>query len=107
MTSTISGINFSIVGFIYERSLFIGISARFVTKLNSLEVIMSRETLHLLLLTHDQNEAENIISLLRNSGKATLAPFFESTEDFTKQPQVRVWNLVIPIPQYADIKLQD
>src|SRR5690554_7946780 len=88
MTSTISGINFSIVGFIYERSLFIGISARFVTKLNSLEVIMSRETLHLLLLTHDQNEAENIISLLRNSGKATRAHFVESIEDRSEERRV-------------------
>lgn len=68
---------------------------------------MSRETLHLLLLTHDQNEAENIISLLRNSGKATRAHFVESIEDFTQQLQEKVWDLVITYPQVGDIKLQD
>src|SRR5690554_5199333 len=68
---------------------------------------MSRDTLHLLLLTHDQNEAENIISLLRNSGKATRAHFVESIEDFTQQLQEKVWDLVITYPQVGDIKLQD
>src|SRR5690554_7400630 len=68
---------------------------------------MSRDTLHLLLLTHDQNEAENIISLLRNSGKATRAHFVESIEDFTQQLQEKLWDLVITYPQVGDIKLQD
>lgn len=68
---------------------------------------MSRDTLHLLLLTHSQNEAENIISLLRNSGSATRAHFVESLEDFTNQLQEKVWDLLITYPQVGDIQSSD
>lgn len=68
---------------------------------------MSRDTLHLLLLTHSQNEAENIISLLRNSGKATRAHFVESIEDFTEQLQDKSWDLLLAYPQVDDIRSAD
>lgn len=68
---------------------------------------MSRDTLHLLLLTHNQNEAENIISLLRNSGNATRAHFVESIEDFTHQLQEKAWDLLIAYPQVGEIQSAD
>lgn len=65
---------------------------------------MSRDTLHLLLLTHSQNEAESIISLLRNSGSATRAHFVESIEDFTQQLHEKVWDLLIAYPKMGSIE---
>src|SRR5690554_2353018 len=65
---------------------------------------MSRDTLHLLLLTYSENEAENIISLIRNSGNATRAHFVESIEDFTQQLQEKTWDLLIAYPEVGNIK---
>ena len=42
----------------------------------------SRDTLHLLLLTQNQNDAEGLVSLLRNSGRATRAHMVSSITDF-------------------------
>lgn len=65
---------------------------------------MSRETLHLLLLTRSENEAENVISLIRNSGNATRAHFVESIEDFTQQLQEKTWDLLIAYPEVGEIQ---
>ncbi|WP_419813260.1 EAL domain-containing protein [Bacterioplanoides sp.] len=54
-----------------------------------------RDTLHLLLLMQTQNHAENIVSMLRNSGNATRAHQVSSLADFVEQLQDRSWDLVI------------
>lgn len=68
---------------------------------------MSRDTLHLLLLTETQNEAENIVSLLRNAGNATRAHHVQSLQDFLEQLQAKAWDMVIAFPQVKDVKYED
>jgi diguanylate cyclase (GGDEF)-like protein/PAS domain S-box-containing protein len=58
----------------------------------------SRDTLHLLLLTQSQNDAEGLVSLLRNSGRATRAHMISSLNDFTTQIQEKTWDLVLAEP---------
>jgi diguanylate cyclase (GGDEF)-like protein/PAS domain S-box-containing protein len=64
----------------------------------------SRDTLHLLLLTQSQNSAEDLISLLRNSGKATRAHMVSSLEDFSTQIQEKTWDLVLAEPKAQNIE---
>jgi diguanylate cyclase (GGDEF)-like protein/PAS domain S-box-containing protein len=64
----------------------------------------SRDTLHLLLLTHNQNNAENLVSLLRNSGRATRAYRVSSLEDFSAQIQIKTWDLVLAEPKAQGIE---
>lgn len=61
----------------------------------------SREILHLLLLTHSQNEAESIVSLLRNSGSATRAQQIHSLADLNEQLQEKSWDLLLARPRWA------
>lgn len=63
----------------------------------------SRDTLHLLLLTHKQNDAEGLVSLLRNSGRATRAHMITSEADFTAQIQEKSWDLVLAEPDAQGI----
>ncbi len=63
----------------------------------------SRDTLHLLLLTHKQKNAEDLVSLLRNSGRATRAHMVSSLEDFSAQIQEKTWDLVLAEPKAQDI----
>lgn len=63
----------------------------------------SRDTLHLLLLTHKQNDAEDLVSLLRNSGRATRAHMVSSLEDFKVQIQEKTWDLILAEPKAQDI----
>jgi diguanylate cyclase (GGDEF)-like protein/PAS domain S-box-containing protein len=67
----------------------------------------SRDTLHLLLLTHDQNDAEGLVSLLRNSGRATRAHMVSSLDDFSAQIQDKTWDLVLAEPKAQDIDPKD
>jgi diguanylate cyclase (GGDEF)-like protein/PAS domain S-box-containing protein len=64
----------------------------------------NRDTLHLLLLTHNQNNAENLVSLLRNSGRATRAYMVSSLEDFSTQIQEKTWDLVLAEPKAQEIE---
>jgi diguanylate cyclase (GGDEF)-like protein/PAS domain S-box-containing protein len=64
----------------------------------------SRDTLHLLLLTRNQHNAENLVSLLRNSGRATRAHMVSSLEDFSTQIQEKNWDLVLAEPKAQDIE---
>jgi diguanylate cyclase (GGDEF)-like protein/PAS domain S-box-containing protein len=64
----------------------------------------SRDTLHLLLLTHSQNDAEDLVSLLRNSGRATRAHMVSSLDDFSEQIQEKTWDLVLAEPKAQDIE---
>lgn len=63
----------------------------------------SRDTLHLLLLTHSQNDAEGLVSLLRNSGRATRAHMISSLKDFSTQIQEKSWDLVLAEPDAQDV----
>ena len=63
----------------------------------------SRDTLHLLLLTHKQSDAEGLVSLLRNSGRATRAHMVSSLDDFSAQIQEKTWDLVLAEPKAQDI----
>ncbi len=63
----------------------------------------SRDTLHLLLLTQNQNDAEGLVSLLRNSGRATRAHMVSSIDDFNEIIQDKTWDLVLAEPGAQDI----
>jgi diguanylate cyclase (GGDEF)-like protein/PAS domain S-box-containing protein len=67
----------------------------------------SRDTLHLLLLTHKQSDAEGLVSLLRNSGRATRAHMVSSLDDFNAQIQDKTWDLVLAEPKAQDIDPKD
>lgn len=64
---------------------------------------MAQEALHLLLLTQSPNEAEAIVSLLRNAGNATRAHFIQSFDEFCEQIQGKSWDLVLAYPEVRDI----
>jgi len=66
--------------------------------------ISNRDTLHLLLLTHKQSDAEGLVSLLRNSGRATRAHMVSSLDDFRTQIQDKSWDLVLAEPKAQDIE---
>jgi diguanylate cyclase (GGDEF)-like protein/PAS domain S-box-containing protein len=67
----------------------------------------SRVALHLLLLTESQNSAEDLISLLRSSGKATRAHMVSSLEDFSTQLQKKTWDLFLAEPKAQNIELKE
>jgi diguanylate cyclase (GGDEF)-like protein/PAS domain S-box-containing protein len=69
--------------------------------------LASRETLHLLLLCRTQNEAEGIVSLLRNAGSATRVHLVTSVEDFGEQLQEKAWDLLIAEPSCQGVEYQD
>lgn len=64
---------------------------------------MSRETLHLLLLTDTQNQAESIVSLLRNAGHATRAHHVQSLQEFMEQVQDKPWDMLLAYPQVNEL----
>jgi diguanylate cyclase (GGDEF)-like protein/PAS domain S-box-containing protein len=55
----------------------------------------SRDILHLLLLTKNQSDAEGLVSLLRNSGRATRAHMVTSLADFSENIQDKSWDLIL------------
>lgn len=63
----------------------------------------SRDILHLLLLTKNQNDAEGLVSLLRNSGRATRAHMITSLSDFTDNIQDKTWDLILAEPGAQDV----
>ena len=63
----------------------------------------SNDILHLLLLTPNQNDAEELISLLRNSGHAIRAHMVSSQEDFNEQIQLNSWDLILAEPHAQNI----
>ncbi|MCG2580637.1 MAG: GGDEF domain-containing response regulator [Marinobacter sp.] len=52
-------------------------------------------TVHLLILDPSQNDAESLISLLRNSGKATRAHRITSEEDLEEALKNSSWDLIL------------
>ncbi|OZG71538.1 diguanylate cyclase [Hahella sp. CCB-MM4] len=53
------------------------------------------QTVHLLLLDSSQNDAEKVVSLMRNAGKATRAHRVTSIEDLEESLNEQVWDLFI------------
>jgi diguanylate cyclase (GGDEF)-like protein/PAS domain S-box-containing protein len=68
---------------------------------------VNRDTIHLLLLTESQNHAENIVSMLRNSGSATRAHQVSSVADFVDQLQDKSWDLVLAQPHAQNIQWEE
>jgi CheY-like chemotaxis protein len=52
-------------------------------------------TVHLLILDPSQNDAESMVSLLRNSGKATRAHRITSEEDLEETLKSGQWDLLL------------
>lgn len=67
----------------------------------------NKDTLHLLLLMDTQNDAENIVSMLRNSGNATRAYQVTSLADFVEQLQDKSWDLVICQPEAKGLQWEE
>lgn len=66
-----------------------------------------RDTLHLLLLTKTQNDAEQLISLLRNSGYATRAQSVSSHEQFEESLRSARWDVIVADPNLRDIQFTE
>lgn len=62
------------------------------------------ETLHLLILMESQNDAERIVSLLRNSGSATRAQFVTSLDEFAGLLEEKTWDLLLAEPEVHGIE---
>ncbi|MBL34427.1 MAG: hypothetical protein CMI10_05965 [Oceanospirillaceae bacterium] len=67
----------------------------------------SRDTLHLLLLTETENDAEKLVSLMRNSGSATRAHQITSLTDLNEQLQDKTWDLLICHSQVGDVSYEE
>ena len=67
----------------------------------------SRDTLHLLLMTDTQNDAESLVSLMRNSGSATRAHQITSLQDLNEQIQEKSWDLLIAEPNVDGVSYED
>jgi diguanylate cyclase (GGDEF)-like protein/PAS domain S-box-containing protein len=65
----------------------------------------NNETLLLLILDHSQNDAEKLVSLLRNAGIPTRAERIETEEDLSNQLQSQSWDLFIAKKSDADFDL--
>ncbi|KXS53878.1 MAG: response regulator receiver modulated diguanylate cyclase/phosphodiesterase with PAS/PAC sensor(s), partial [Marinobacter sp. T13-3] len=52
-------------------------------------------TVHLLILDPSQNDAESVVSLLRNAGRATRAHRITSEEDLEEALKTSTWDLVL------------
>lgn len=65
------------------------------------------DTLRVLILAERQADAENTVSLLRNSGHATRAHLVESVEDFAHQLQKKPWDLLLAEIESKNIHYSD
>ncbi|MDC0661675.1 EAL domain-containing response regulator [Marinobacter sp. SS21] len=54
-----------------------------------------KSTVHVLILDPDQNDAESLVSLLRNSGRATRAHRITSEEDLEETLKSASWDLLL------------
>ncbi|MBM95748.1 MAG: hypothetical protein CMI09_07870 [Oceanospirillaceae bacterium] len=70
-------------------------------------MLNEQETLRLLIFATSHNDAESIVSLLRNSGDATRAHFVESLEDFEQQIQQQTWDLVLSEQEVKNVSFRD
>jgi diguanylate cyclase (GGDEF)-like protein len=66
-----------------------------------------QKTLHLLILDKSQNDAESLVSLLRNAGRATRAHRITSEDDLEEQLKEHNWDLLLARDEDANYKAQD
>lgn len=64
------------------------------------------EIVHLLILHESFNEAERLISILRNAGHPVRAMRIEDGEDLASALEERVWDLMLASPSVADYTAQ-
>ena len=64
-------------------------------------------TVHLLILDPSQNDAESLVSLLRNSGKATRAHRITSEEDLEETLKTGNWDLLLARDVDQEFSAQD
>lgn len=65
------------------------------------------QTIKLLLLDHSQNDAELMVSYLRNSGHATRAEYVDSKETFAELISSNHWDLMIARYEAQNLPYQD
>ena len=65
------------------------------------------QTIKLLLLDHSQNDAELMVSYLRNSGHATRAEYVDSKETLTELISSNHWDLMIARYEAQNLPYQD
>jgi len=68
---------------------------------------LSRDTLQLLLLTQTQNDAEQLISLMRNSGFSTRASTVVNHEQFEEALRSTQWDVVVADPNLKNIEFSE
>ena len=54
---------------------------------------MKQDTVRLLILDTSQNDAEELVNLLRNAGRATQAQMIDSPEHLSDLLNQRAWDL--------------
>ncbi|WP_370292392.1 EAL domain-containing protein [Thalassolituus sp.] len=69
--------------------------------------VSTRDTLHLLLLTQTQNDAEQLISLIRNSGSATRAQTVTSHQQFEDSIRATRWDVIVADPELDGIDFSE
>lgn len=65
------------------------------------------ETVHLLILDQSQNDAEEMVNLLRNSGRATRAHRITSEEDLLESLKEHSWDLFIAREEETEFTASD
>lgn len=63
------------------------------------------ETIRLLILNDSRDEAERLISMLRNAGRPSRAQFVENEESLVKLLQEQTWDLLIGLDNTASVPL--
>jgi len=67
---------------------------------------IDKKTIRLLILEDSQNEAERLVSLFRNAGRATRVHRLTSSEDLTQALQ-QTWDLLICAPESENLDPSD
>lgn len=70
-------------------------------------MLTESETLRLLIFVASDNEAESIVSLLRNSGSSTRAHLVTGLEDFEAQLQQQSWDLLLSEQEVKGVSFRD
>jgi len=65
------------------------------------------QTLHLLILDQSQNDAEHLVSLLRNAGRATRAHRITSEEDLQEKLKEHPWDLFLAHNEKSEFSTKD
>ena len=66
-----------------------------------------KTTVHLLIMDPSQNDAESLVSLLRNSGRATRAHRVTSDEDLDEAIRTGQWDLFLARDNHTEFTPDD